>query len=338
MSASRSKTRSREAAVPPLEIVGRGTTSCVVRTGPNRLVKIVSDPKKVESDAIRAELLRLDPRQRYLAGPLSVVVDKPTEAERDALRRCKRELRMNDEKLDPETLNAAFVELLDAGESVGARKERIAQLKKRDMHVEARLARLTVAQAASILVDTILALEKLHSNGWIHGDVQPHNVAVRFAADGSATARLIDFGMMKSKKIPVTGAPPEIAADHRGFGVVASAVLGLVDSETEPERYRCLRDALAAFKSGTKGLPIASQLRACAAGLAAAPAEAPAGSSQSPGSPSARLGARRSMLFAEQMAETPAAHATPASAARRRERSGEADDGAGPSKTARALF
>jgi hypothetical protein len=41
------------------------------------------------------------------------------------------------------------------------------------------------------------------------------------------------------------------------------------------------------------------------------------------------------MMFHDDIAESPAA---PASAARRRERSGEADDGAGPSKTARALF
>jgi hypothetical protein len=44
------------------------------------------------------------------------------------------------------------------------------------------------------------------------------------------------------------------------------------------------------------------------------------------------------MDFSEEMAETPAAHATPASAARRRARSGEADDaGAGPSKRALAF-
>ena len=91
MSASRSKTRSREAAVAPLELVGRGTTSCVVRTGPNRLVKIVSDPSQVESADVRAALLRLDPTQRRLAGPLSVVVRAPKEAEREALRRCVRE-------------------------------------------------------------------------------------------------------------------------------------------------------------------------------------------------------------------------------------------------------
>jgi hypothetical protein len=213
---------------------------------------------------------------------------------------------------------------MDAGKTVGTRKE----------HGE----RLTVAQAAAVLVDAIAALEMLRAAGWVHGDVQQHNVAVQLSADGAAIARMLDFGLTRRAHDPATGARVDISGDHRGFVGVASAVLGLVDREAEPARYRCLSDALAAFRSGTKGLPMASQLRACAAGPAAAPAEAPAGPSRSPGSPSARLGARRSMLFAEEMAETPAAHATPASAARRRERSGEADDGAGPSKTARALF
>ena len=321
MSASRSKTRSREAAVAPLELVGRGTTSCVVRTGPNRLMKIVTKLSDVEPEAVRAALLALDPQQRRLAGPLSVVVRAPKEAEREALRRCVRERPMRGEKIDAEAEKMAFVELMDAGKTVGTRKE----------HGE----RLTVAQASAVLVDAIAALEMLRAAGWVHGDVQQHNIAVQLSADGAAIARMLDFGLTRRAHDPATGARVDISGDHRGFVGVASAVLGLVDREAEPARYKCLSDALAAFRSGTKGLPMASQLRACAAGPAAAPAEAPTGPSRSPGSPSARLGARRRMDFSEEMAETPAA---PESAARRRERSGEADDGAGPSKTARALF
>lgn len=324
MSASRSKTRSREAAVPPLELVGRGTTSCVVRTGPNRLMKIVSDPSQVESADVRAALLRLDPQQRRLAGPLSVVVRAPTEAEREALRRCIKERPMHADKINPDAPRMAFIELMDAGKTVGALKE-LGEL-------------LTVAQASAVLVDAIAALEMLRAAGWVHGDVQPHNIAVQLPEDGAAIARVLDFGLTRRAHDPATGARVDITGDHRGFVGVASAVLSLVDRKAEPARYRCLSDALATFKSGTKGLPMTSRLRECAAGPAAAapaPAEAPAGSSRSPGSPSARLGARRSMMFHDDIAETPAA---PASAARRRERSGDDDDGAGPSKTARALF
>jgi len=321
MSASRSKTRSREAAVAPLELVGRGTTSCVVRTGPNRLMKIVSDPSQVESADVSDALLRLDPKQRRLAGPLSVVVRAPKEAEREALRRCVRERPMRGEKIDAEAEKMAFVELMDAGKTVGTRKE----------HGE----RLTVAQASAVLVDAIAALEMLRAAGWVHGDVQQHNIAVQISADGAAIARMLDFGLTRRAHDPATGARVDISGDHRGFVGVASAVLGLVNREAEPARYKCLSDALAAFRSGTKGLPIASQLRACAAGPAVAPAEAPAGSSRSPGSPSARLGARRSMLFAEEMAETPVA---PASSSRaRRARSGDDEDGAGPGPSKRAL-
>jgi len=321
MSASRSKTRSREAAVAPLELVGRGTTSCVVRTGPNRLVKIVSDPAQVESADVRSALLRLDPTQRYLAGPLSVVVRAPTEAEREALRRCVRERPMRGEKINTEAEEMGFVELMDAGKTVGTRKE----------HGES----LTVAQASAVLVDAIAALETLRANGWVHGDVQPHNVAIQLLEDGAAIARVLDFGLTRRAHDPATGARVDISGDHRGFVGVASAVLSLVNREAEPARYRCLSDALAAFRSGTKGLPMASQLRACAAGPAAAPAEAPAGPSRSPGSPSARLGARRRMDFAEEMAETPVA---PASSSRaRRARSGDDEDGAGPGPSKRAL-
>ena len=321
MSASRSKTRSREAAVAPLELVGRGTTSCVVRTGPNRLVKIVSDPAQVESADVRAALLTMDPEQRRLAGPLSVVVRAPTEAEREALRRCVRERPMRGEKINTEAEEMGFVELMDAGKTVGTRKE----------HGES----LTVAQASAVLVDAIAALETLRANGWVHGDVQPHNVAIQLLEDGAAIARVLDFGLTRRAHDPATGARVDISGDHRGFVGVASAVLSLVNREAEPARYRCLSDALAAFRSGTKGLPMASQLRACAAGPAAAPAEAPAGPSRSPGSPSARLGARRRMDFAEEMAETPVA---PASSSRaRRARSGDDEDGAGPGPSKRAL-
>ena len=342
MSASRSKTRSREAAVPPLEIVGRGTTSCVVRTGPNRLVKIVSDPAQVESADVRAALLRLDPEQRRLAGPLSVVVRAPTEAEREALRRCVRERPMKNEKMDPEAPLAAFVELMDAGDSIGALKERIAQLEKRGLLTEARRARLTVAQAAAILIDTIAALEMLHNakthevknepRGWSHGDLHMFNVAVQFAAGEPPKARLIDFGKTGRAFEPKTNIYTNLSEDMKGFVGVASTVLGLVDSDAEPARYRCLSNLLTSLRRGIKGHLVTDGLRKCAAGPAAAPAEAPAGASRSPGSPSARLGARRSMLFAEEIAKTPA---PPASAARRRARSGEEEnDGAGPSKRA----
>ena len=333
MSASRSKTRSREAAVPPLELVGRGTTSCVVRTGPNRLMKIVSDPSQVESADVRAALLRLDPEQRRLAGPLSVVVRAPTEAEREALRRCVRERPMKNEKMDPDAPRAAFVELIDGGESVGAMKD--------------RGARLTVAQAAAILVDTIAALEMLHTakthevknepRGWSHGDLHKFNVVVQFAADEPPKARLIDFGQTGRTFEPATRIYTDLSEDIKGFVGVASTVLGLVDREAEPARYKCLSDLLTALRKGLKGPQVAKGLRECAA-MAAPAATAAAmasGPSRSPGSPSARLGARRRMDFAEEMAETPVA---PASSSRRRERSGEADDGAGPSKTARALF
>jgi len=347
MSASRSKTRSREAAVAPLELVGRGTTSCVVRTGPNRLMKIVSDPSQVESADVRAALLRLDPEQRRLAGPLSVVVRAPTEAEREALRRCVRERPMKNEKMDPEAPLAAFVELIDAGDSIGALKERIAQLEKRGMLTEARRARLTVAQAAAILIDTIAALEMLHNakthevknepRGWSHGDLHIYNVAVQFAADEPPKARLIDFGQTGRAFEPKTNIYTDLSEDMKGFVGVASTVLGLVDREAEPARYKCLSDLLTALRRGMKGHLVTDGLRKCAAGPAAAPAhaEAPAGTSRSPGSPSARLGARRRMDFGQEMEETPAAHATPASAARgRRGRSREGEDGAGPSKRA----
>jgi hypothetical protein len=345
MSASRSKTRSREAAVPPLELVGRGTTSCVVRAGPNRLVKIVTKLSDVEPEDVRAALLALDPQQRHLAGPLSVVVRAPTEAEREALRRCVRERPMKKEKMDHEAPLASFVELMDAGESIGALKERIAQLEKRGMLVEARRARLTVAQAASILVDTIAALEMLHTakthevknepRGWSHGDLHIFNIAVQFAEDEPPKARLIDFGQTGRAFDPATGIYTDLSGDMKGFVGVASTVLGLVNSDAEPERYRCLSNLLTSLRRGMKGHLVTEGLRECAAGPAVAPAPpagAPAGPSRSPGSPSARLGARRRMMFHDDIAESPAA---PASAARRRARSGEEeDDGAGPSKRA----
>lgn len=316
MSAAKKASPSRAAR---LEIVARGTTACVVRAGAGRLMKIVTDLANVEREDVRAALLELDPEQRRFAGPRSVVVRAPTAAERDALRRCVRDMRIvGSEKLDPEVPRAAFVELLDAGESVGAMKD--------------RGARLTVPQAAAVLVDAIAALETLRAGGFVHGDVQPHNVAVRFAADGAATARLLDFGLTKPARDPETGAPEDVTVDHRGFAGLASAVLGLVDGDADPAGYECLRDALARFRAGTKGLPQVGELRECAEGNAAAPAEAPAGPSRSRDSPSGSRGPRRHMDFGEP-------EATPASAARgRRPRSGDRENGSGPSKISRQLF
>ena len=324
----RSKTLSPAAA--PLELIGRGTTSCVVRTGPETLTKIVTNPTDVESKEIRELLLRLDPDQRRLVGPLSVTTRVPTAAERDALRRCVRERPMRPEKIDPEAPIMAFVKLADAGKTVGSLKT--------------DRARLTVAQVAAILVDAIAALQMLHlaNETWLHGDVQPHNVAVKFAgenATGDARASLIDFGLTRRKYDPVTRVHSDIGGDIKGFMAVAATLMGLADREAEPVRYKCLSDALAAFKSGTKGLPIASQLSKCvaepgAAAAAAAPAgpPGPVGSPRSPESPPARFGARRRMDFGE---DSPA----PASSSRaRRARSGDDDDaGAGPSKRALAF-
>lgn len=282
MSASRSKTpRSRSAAPARLEIVGRGTTSCVVRTGPDALVKIVTNPNEVEKEEVRALLLALDPEQRRLAGPRSVVVRAPTAAEREALRRCAAEMRIpGGDKMLPEVAEAAFVALPDAGESVGA-------LKKRG-------ARLTVAQVAAILVDCVGALELLHRarahdepgaiQGFAHGDVHEHNVAVRFAADGAASARLIDFGLTKKQYDPATGVYASVSGDVQGLVGVADVLLSLVDREAERARYECLRRALAAFRAGTKGLPGIGEIRGCVAEAPAGPAEAPAGPSRSPDS------------------------------------------------------
>lgn len=273
MSASRSKAR--------LEIVGRGTTSCVVRTGPDALAKIVTNPAEVEKQEVRALLLALDPEQRRLAGPRSVIVRAPTAAEREALRRCAAEMRIpGGDKLQPEVAEATFVALPDAGESVGA-------LKKRG-------ARLTVAQVAAILVDCIAALELLHRarahdvpgaiQGFAHGDVHEHNVAVRFAADGTASARLIDFGLMKRRYEPATGAYAPISGDVQGLVGVADVLLSLVDREAERARYECLRRALAAFRAGTKGLPGIGEIRGCVAEAPTGPSAGPAGPSRSPDS------------------------------------------------------
>jgi len=58
-----------------------------------------------------------------------------------------------------------------------------------------RLARMTMEQRAEFVAEIAEALSAAHSVGVLHKDVKPSNILVRKAADGSAHARLTDFGI-----------------------------------------------------------------------------------------------------------------------------------------------
>ena len=57
--------------------------------------------------------------------------------------------------------------------------------------------RLSLAQAMPILRGIARALDAAHGKGIIHRDLKPENVFVAFDEDGAASAKLLDFGLVK---------------------------------------------------------------------------------------------------------------------------------------------
>ncbi len=87
--------------------------------------------------------------------------------------------------------NAPFLvmELLE-GEDVGQRLQ--------------RLGRLDRAEAALLLWQTAVALDKLHRRGIVHRDLKPRNLFVARTEDGKPSVKLLDFGVAKMLAQPST--------------------------------------------------------------------------------------------------------------------------------------
>jgi len=228
-----------------MEILGRGTTSCVVRypEAPEVAVKILSDASLVESEAVLGALREIDPAGAFLAVPGAAVTRRPTRAERDILRLCRTRKPIRGDKLDPEVPKLTFTEMTNAGDSLSAISEEVGK------------GAWTVTRAVETAVGVLEALALLHNAGWIHGDLHKHNVAI----DAAGKVRLMDFGNMKPMNAMV------VRSDVKGVIQILDVLLTLANEQNDPVKYECFRQIYLTNRRGVGKIPERAELTGCVA-------------------------------------------------------------------------
>lgn len=235
-----------------MEIVGRGTTACVIRKAPGagaHLTKILTNPAEAEDKAVLAALRALDPEGMHFVIGSDPELRAPTAAERAIVQECKRDWRMVGDKLDPAAPEMAFIDMMDGGPTLS----RISGLIDDQKH-----QKLPFEQGVKLAIDVIDAVLRMHGAGYAHNDLHIHNVVVQgFPSHEGLHARLIDFGKTQRGITHV-----QVQKDADGLRGILAKIVYATDDSIE-HKWNCFRREVGLPNKGNAKMPIKADIRKC---------------------------------------------------------------------------
>lgn len=227
-----------------MEIIGRGTTACILKYPDNKpkpeVVKVVTQEVTDNEQTVWGVLERIDKAQSYFFYPVSMKHREITAAEREKLRECNKT--GITKFLNPEAPKAYFITMPEGGDSLYSRKKSGAlQLEPEDI--------------IEHMKHLVTAVDKLWAAGYAHGDIHVHNV-VFSKEDG--WLRLIDFGKACELN-PITK-----ERDRQGIASIFQSLLPATrNDENVGEKVECLKTLLKEFRKRNAGQLTTNALGDC---------------------------------------------------------------------------
>lgn len=232
-----------------MEIVGRGTTACVVRKAPGALTKILTNPAYAEDQGVLEALRALDPEGHHFVIGSIPKLRPPTTAERDILRQCKSNWHMVGDKLDTEVSEMVFIDMVDGGPTLA----RISQMIEAEV-----IPKLPLEQGVKLAIDVIDAVLLMHTAGYSHSDLHIHNVVIKgFPGEAVQEARLIDFGKTRSGITPL-----QVQQDAEGLKGILSKIVYATD-DSNKHKWNCFKKEVGLLNKGIPKIPIKAEIRKC---------------------------------------------------------------------------